>query len=266
MRVGCVQTEPVFGNVKRNVDRASKMIRGASADLLVLPELFSTGYLFPNRRSLASIAEPVPNGNTCRRMIELARECNSVVVFGIAESDSGRIFNSAVCVTADGHVGTYRKLHLFGPEKGYFDPGDQPPDVWNIGICKLGMMVCFDWAFPEVCRILALKGAQVVCHPSNFITQFPQSVMRARSVENGVFTITTNRTGRETNQTSSLEFTGRSQITDVRGNVLSLADGTTEAVITCEIDPSRADDKMLTEVNDLISDRRPEFYKDIISG
>ncbi len=266
MRIGFVQTSPVYGRIESNVSRAVDMIKSADADLLVLPELFSTGYLFPDRRELFELAEPVPGGPTCRRMIDVAGSTGTAIVFCIAEKSGQKLYDSAVFTTGKGDCAVYRKLHLFSGEKSYFDPGDLPLEVHEFRGLKLGMMVCFDWVFPEVCRVLALKGAHVVCHPSNLVLHYCQEVMRARSIENRIFTITANRVGSDASSGRSVSFTGCSQITDPRGELLSRANESSELVQVVDVDLRHAESKLITEANDVLADRRPEYYGDILSG
>jgi predicted amidohydrolase len=123
------------------------------------------------------------------------------------------------------------------------------------------MMICFDWVFPETARCLALEGAQIIAHPSNLVLEWCQRAMFARSVENRVFTVTANRIGTEDRAGRKLTFTGASQIVSPSGEYLVRAPGTEEHVAVAELDPAEADDKHVTELNDLWQDRRPELYR-----
>ena len=266
MKIGFIQTSPTFGQVEHNVSRALDVIDSIETDLVVLPELFSTGYLFPNRRSLSELAEPVPDGPTCQKMSQAARSTGTAIVFGIAEKSGDKLFNSAVYVNPSGECSTYRKLHLFGSEKSYFNRGDLPLKVYDLGEYKLGIMICFDWIFPEVCRILALKGAHIVCHPSNLVTQYCQEAMRTRSIENRIFTVTANRIGSDSTGDKTVDFTGCSQIVGVDGKVLARAGESNESSCVLDVDMALAESKYFTEENDIFVDRRPEFYRGIISA
>lgn len=197
-------------------------------------------------------------------LLNAARENDTHIVFGFPELTSQNIFNSAALIEPSGEIFVYRKLHLFDREKELFTPGDKPPFVVDTAIGKIGLMICFDWVFPEVSRSLALKGAQVICHPSNLVLSYCQRAMFARSVENGVFTITCNRIGSEERTGRKLIYTGQSQILSNRGVMLVQASLDQEEIICADINPSDADNKMLTKHNSVIIDRRPEFYKDII--
>jgi len=265
LRVAFVQTEPKRLAVDDNVDRLCDMISNTDAELIVTPELCNTGYLFSDREQLAEYAEEIPNGKTCRRLMELSKRQGRTIVFGMPEKDGSRLFNSAVLVQG-GQYHIYRKIHLFGPETGYFDPGDLKPICFERGGVKIGMMICFDYFFPELCRVIALQGAHIICHPSNLVTRFCQEIMKTRSVENRIFAITANRIGDESLDKLDLHFTGSSQITGPDGKLICRSDEDTEVARIADIDPSAAEDKMVTPWNDLFQNRRPEFYEELLRG
>jgi predicted amidohydrolase len=263
MRVGYVQFDPRFGEKVHNRARAEEMIRGVEADLLVLPELFDTGYLFLYREEVARAAEPVPQGPTTQFLLRLAKETKTHLVAGLAEEDGQRLYNSSVLASPQGWARTYRKSHLFVDEKSFYYPGDTGFLTFDIGEARLGLMICFDWIYPESVRVLALKGADIICHPANLVLPYCQKAMITRCLENGVFAITANRIGTETRGDKSLTYSGMSQITGPRGEVLCSAGPDEEVVGVAEIDPLRARDKRVTERNDLLADRRPELYGDL---
>lgn len=266
MIVGLYQSSPTFGDVKRNVGDAIEALSRASMDLVVLPELFNTGYQFISREEVASLAEEIPNGFTCRSMIDLARKKKIHIVFGMAERDNDKLYNSAVLVGPNGFIGGYRKTHLFFEEKYFFEPGDTGFRVWDIGQAKIGIMICFDWLFPESARILALKGAQIICHPANLVLPYCQYAMPVRCLENRVFSITANRVGTEQRgQKLPLTYTGSSIIVDPLGNVLAQLTDTEVGTAAVEIDPEKANDKKITEYNHVFDDRRPELYGALLS-
>ena len=262
MKVGFFQFSPILGRKDENVERAISSLRGARADLLVLPELFSTGYLFGNEEETKRSAEFIPDGPTFVKLAHAAAREKVNLVYGIAEREGEKLFNSSVLVTPKGDFSVYRKLHLFNLEKLWFSPGDKELEVFDVGGTKVGMMICFDWIFPETARILALNGADVICHPSNLVLpHYCQNAMITRCVENGVFAITANRTGAEEKEEVKLSFTGRSQVVDPKGNVLAQADESSEGVWTVDIDPTIARGKKITPRNHLLEDRRTEFYQ-----
>jgi len=262
MRIGWIQTRPIYGDAQANLSTIRHVLESTHSDLWVLPELFASGYLFGSRSELERLAEPIPDGPTTRGLIDLAARGDSAIVAGIPElGPDGRIFNSAVAVDTGGLRAHYRKIHLFDCEKDWFDPGDLPLSVVPLAGARVGMMICFDWRFPETARTLTLMGAQIIAHPSNLVQPYCQAAMITRALENRVFTITTNRIGTEDRNGRSMAFTGGSRIVAPDGSVLS--DGPTgdaaSEVVT--IDATLADSKFVTEQNDLVRDRRPSFYR-----
>ncbi len=264
MKVGFVQFKPQFGKVKENLQRGIELMKSVDADLMVFPELAFTGYLFEDRTELEALAEPIPHGYTFRTIQEAARETGTAIVYGAPEEVKGAVFNSAVAVLPDGGFFIYRKAHLFDREKLLFKPGDTGFFVFEFRGVKMGMIVCYDWAFPEATRSLALLGAQIVLHPANLVLPYAQRAMRIRSIENRIFTITANRIGTEERAGLKLTFTGWSQVTAPNGEALIEADQDAEAVMAVEIDPEEALNKKFTELTDIFDDRRPELYTAIV--
>jgi len=263
VRIGFVQTEPDFGKKKDNLDDAVAMIEKADADLLVLPELFSTGYFFPSQKQVFRLSEAVPDGRTVKLMKSLSRRKKCTLVFGMAERKGSSCYNSAVCVKPDGKIYLYRKIHLFYKENDWFSPGNLKLKTIPFYEFKLGMMICYDWIYPEVSRVLALNGADLICHPSNLVLQYCQDAMITRSIENWVFIITANRVGSDRVGDETLKFTGGSQITGIPGKVLAKAGKLKPVVKIVNVDLSAAKQKQTNAINNLFDDRRPDFYKKI---
>lgn len=260
MKAGYIQFKPEYGNITANVEAMKHFISTADADLLVLPELATTGYTFAAKEELENISEPFDASPSLDSLQKLARERSCGLVVGFAELSGDGLFNSAALLRPDGSRELYRKNHLFGAEKLFFEPGNLPFQVFDFNGVKLGIIVCFDWYFPESIRVLALEGAQVICHPVNFILQWGQYAMVVRCLENRVFAITANRYGTETNGDKSFTFTGASQITAPDGNILTNAPPKGDHIAVSEIDPSLANKKKINKFNDLFDDRRIEFY------
>ncbi len=263
-RVGYLQFNPHFGKVRKNLERILSALSGVQADLIVLPELPFTGYYFKDRKELMGLAEGVKNSSTLASLKDFCLQQNLHIVTGFAEKSGDKIFNSAILIGPGKIIHTYRKLHLFNTEKGYFDPGDTPLEVVPVKDANIGLMVCFDWTFPEVARILALKGADILCHPSNLVLTYCQQAMRVRSLENLVFTVTANRYGTEKRPHGELTFTGQSQVTDPNGNLLARAGPDMDSLTVVEIDLDQARNKRRTDQNDIFKDRRPRFYGDLL--
>lgn len=263
VRVGFFQFAPKFGDVATNLSKVVSALRGAKADIVVLPELAFTGYFFQNRSELASLAQDPATSTVVHSLIELCRDNDFCLVTGFAEKSADKIFNSALAVGSGGILHTYRKLHLFNTEKEYFDPGDTQLDTIEFRGVKIGILVCYDWAFPEVSRVLALQGADLLCHPSNLVLTYCQQTMRTRCLENSVFAVTANRFGSDIRPRGTLTFTGQSQLVGPEGELVYQSKPMAEELFITEIDLSRARDKSMTERNSLLGDRRPEYYHEL---
>lgn len=266
MRVAVIQFAPRFGEVKANLSAIEEALGGFTADLVVLPELCTTGYQFRDRAELERYAEPA-SGPSLSRLREAAAGCGAHLVVGFAESDRGALYNSAALVGPEGTKGVYRKVHLFVDEKGLYAPGNLGFPVFDVGGVKVGMMVCFDWVFPESVRSLALAGAEVVAHAANLVLPYCQDAMVTRAIENRVFTVTANRVGEESRLPGDpLRFTGLSRVTGPDGKIIAQGPAEKPALLEADIDPALARDKYITEKNHVHSDRRPDQYHPALSG
>ena len=263
MKIGFMQFSPNFGDVQVNLDKICEELNSVDADLVVIPELANSGYLFKSIDEVSELAEEIP-GPTTERLQSLANDNQSHYIMGMPERAGDQFFNSAVFVGPSGVIGVYRKAHLFYEEKLYFSPGDTGFSIFDMGDVKVGVLICFDHLFPEAARSLALQGAQIICYPSNLVLPtYGQLTTRVRAVENQVFTILANRSGKEDRGDKKLTYTGCSQIVGPDGNVLAEAAATGDSVQIVEIDPELALDKRITERNDLFGDRRPELYANL---
>ncbi len=261
--VAAVQTSPVFGHVEANLAQALALVP-AGCDLAVLPELFATGYQFRDRDEVASFAEDLApgaaRGPVLGALAGHAARTGTTLVAGLVERDGARLFNSAVLVRPDGSHGTYRKAHLFLGEKLLFDAGDLPFPVFAACGTTVGLMICFDWVFPESARSLALGGAKVIAHPCNLVLPWCQEAMVTRCLENAVHAVTANRVGSERRTGSKLVFSGGSQVVAPRGERLARLPATGTGAAVARIDPG-VPGTQLTARNDVLADRRPELYR-----
>ena len=261
MRIGLFQFQPVFGDVERNLRQIERGVEGP-LDLLVLPELCTSGYQFTAREEVEAVAEEIPGGKTTARLAALARRIGGTVVAGIAERDRGELYNSAVVVGPEGYIGKYRKLHLFFEEKDFFAPGNLPLRTFELAQARIGVMICFDWIFPEIARTLSLQGADILVLPANLVLPYCQGAMITRAIENRVFTVVANRIGSEARGGKApLRFTGRSQIASPKGEVLVAGPEGRSAFLAVEIGPEEARNKWITSRNHLFQDRRPDRYE-----
>jgi predicted amidohydrolase len=261
MRVALIQSSPVFGEVESNLEALRTAIRGAEAELYILPELALSGYDFQDGAEAARYAEP-PEGKAVAALAEAAVSRGSGIVFGFAEAAlGGRLYNSSLLALPDGRRRVYRKTHLFAREKLIFSPGDTGFFVEEFRGLRLGLAICFDWIFPESFRSLALRGADLVAHSANLVLPFCQRVDYARAVENRVYVATANRVGVEERSGRTLAFTGESVLVAPGGDYLARLPVDAPAAAVVEVDPALARSKRLNEQNDLFGDRRPELYE-----
>jgi 5-aminopentanamidase len=266
VRAAVVQSAPALGDVAGNLERCLDQLRIAAltgVTLVVFPECALSGYMFDERAAAWACAEPVPGPSTDA----LARACadhGTHCVLGLLERERERLRNTAVLIGPDGLIGRYRKSHIACVGADCFTvPGDEPFVVYETGVGRIGLQICYDWRFPEITRILALQGADVIAHPTNSPSasrELAEFMMRARAAENAVFCLTANRCGDE----AGTEFFGLSQIIDPLGRRMAQAQGA-EAMLIADLDLALARSKTKAPGGggyqvSLFDDRRPELY------
>jgi predicted amidohydrolase len=241
----------------------------AGCDLVVFPECALTGYMLDSAEDALRCAEPVPGPST----EALARACARTgihCVIGVLEAEAGDLHNTAVLLGPEGLIGRYRKSHIacIGVDR-FTVPGREAYEVFDTPIGRIGMEVCYDWRFPEISRVLALQGAEIIAHPTNSPVQareVAEFMTRARAAENAVFFITANRCGDE----GGTSFFGWSQIVDPNGRRIAEA-GSDEALVIADLDLELARAKTRRPGDGgysvrLFEDRRPELYAPILRG
>ena len=265
MKIAYLQFKPEFSNPETNIQKINRLVNEKEFNLLVIPELSNSGYFFTEKKELEKSSEYFGEGIFYNALKKISETKNCHIVAGFCEKEGKSFYNSSMLICPDGRKHLYRKIHLFWDEYKWFTPGNLNFDAVEIegtfGKVKIGMMICFDWAFPEAARTLTLAGAQIICHPSNLVMPYCQKAMYARAVENRVFIITCNRIGTEEKGDKKLTFTGNSVILDTTGNYLSSASTDKEELNTIEINPSDALNKFINPENNLLTDRRLDFYK-----
>lgn len=263
LSLAVVQFAPVFGQKKENLARIEALLLKIEADIIVLPELCTTGYFFTSREEVADQAEPAHSGRTSDFFQKMARRLDAVIVAGFAERDGQKLYNACLIQLPDEPIAhIYRKTHLFYKERFCFDVGDTGFFVVEDTRrdVRIGPMICYDWRFPEASRILTIKGADLIVCPSNLVTDAWRQVMPARAIENKVYLAVANRCGIEDRLGEQLLFKGNSAIYGYNGGEMAKAGPDTEAVLTVEIDPAGTRDKSFNPFNDILSDRQPQLY------
>ena len=266
MRVAVAQIEPVLGEKERNLDVCLGRIEEAAtagAELLVLPECAIPGYVFASAGEALPFAEEVPGPSTD----VLAAACRRLglhVVCGLLEVDGADLCNTAVLVGPDGLVGSYRKTHLPFLGVDRFTAAGDELAVFETPIGKIGIEICYDLRFPELTRVLALDGADIVVLPTNWPVAAranAELLAPARAYENRVYLLVANRVGVE----RDTEFCGRSQIVDPTGTRLAETDAESEVLLVADVDVQIARDKSIIPAAGeyemhLFGHRRPELY------
>ncbi len=262
LNVAAIQFNPQLLDLSSNRDKVKELIIKSitenKSELIVLPELAFSGYNFENIEQVRKTAENIPNSKSCELLEQLSREYSVFIVAGINEKAQETFYNSAVVFGPEGYITTYRKIQLYAREKDFFKPGDLALQIFSIRDYKIGIMICFDWFYPEIPRSLALMGADIICHSMNAV--IPDGAYLGdtyHSKWNRVYIILANRIGDE----RDLHFIGNSTIIDQTGSVLSQASSDHEEIIYSTIDPLLARNKKLNSFNDLLKDRRRNMYK-----
>jgi N-carbamoylputrescine amidase len=272
MIVACIQMNPVIGDKPANVSRSADLIRSAAergADLVVLPELANTGYVFRDRHEALDLAEPVPGGETTAVWSELALRHHMTIVAGIAERDGDKLFNSAVMVGPKGYLGRFRKVHLWGDEKKIFEAGDLGFPVYQAPFGRVAIAICYDVWFPETFRAAALQQADILCVATNWVPMPGQpadrpamanTLVMAGAHSNNLVVACADRVGVERGQ----PFEGQSLIVDRRGwPVAGPASRLDEEILFAQVDLDPSGRRGVGADNDVLQDRRPEVYAGI---
>jgi 5-aminopentanamidase len=262
MRIAVIQFQPAFKDLETNLARIEVEIATTDADVIVFPELATSGYFFRSTQEALPYALTIDSPEI-HGLVRFAQQHHRIVVCGFAERDGDTLYNSALIGGHGIDTRVYRKSHLFYREVDVFTPGDTGFFVTPIPHldCNLGVMICYDWRFPESARTLALKGADLIACPSNLVTNIWRMAMPVRALENKVYLAVANRTGEETNLDETVAFNGDSVIYGYNGSVITAANPTDDATLVAEIDPAKTRDKSFNAVNDIFADRRPSLYE-----
>ncbi|MCK9173365.1 MAG: carbon-nitrogen family hydrolase [Desulfuromonas sp.] len=252
---GIAQFNIQLGDCDANLQTALaalERLAGQGAQLVVLPEMWSTGYAY---RQLDQLAQRTPAILTA--LAEVARRHQLVIVGSLVEQDGGRLYNSAYTIDAGALVGHYRKLHLFSTmgEDRFLAAGDRTCVV-PTRLGRIGVAICYDLRFPELFRKMALEGAAIICLPAEWPKprqEHWRTLLRARAIENQLFVAAANCCGVQ----GKLDFFGMSLLLSARGEVLAEAgEHDTDLIATFSAE------EMLSYRSQIpcFRDRRPEIY------
>jgi len=270
MKIAAVQMDVKLGDVAGNVKRVQDFIRqtrAAGAELTIFPECALTGYCFENLAEALTVAEPVP-GPATETILSTLRETGGYAIWGMLEASDDGVYNVAILAGSDGIIGHYRKIHL--PHLGvdmFAHYGDRQFAVYDVADIRVGIGICYDSAFPESSRIMALQGADLIALPTNFPTgaqSMVEHVVNTRAMESNVYFAAVNRVGTE----RDFSFIGQSKIAGPIGENLAIASREQEEVLYADIDPQKARNKRIVRVPgkhliDRFADRRPEMYGEL---
>ena len=268
-------------NNTENIDKAESIIRKAAemgAQIILIQELFeSTYFCMDQKDELFRLSKPFENHPTIEKMAKLASELNVVLPISFFEKANRAHYNAIAVINANGEIlGKYRKSHIpDGPgyqEKFYFNPGDTGFKVWDTAYAKIGIGICWDQWFPEVARIMALKGAEVLLYPTAIggepeddgfdSSDMWQRVMIGHSAANQIPVVASNRIGTEQGQDISNYFYGRSFITNHVGDKIAEASRDKEEILIGKVSLDEAEN--LRNVWGVFRDRRTDLYSDLL--
>jgi predicted amidohydrolase len=267
VRIACCQLAPSVERPQDNPALASEAIAAAveaGAQIVVLPELCNSGYVFESEEEARSAAVPA-DGDLLRTWAEEAQRGDALVIGGFAElAPDGTLYNSAALVGGEGTLAVYRKLHLWDEEPRWFAHGEDVASVVETRYGRIGLGICYDVEFPELSRGLALAGAELIAMPTNWPREenppngrpILHSLVAATAYFNKVFLALCDRSGTE----RGVEFEGGSLIADPHGAIVAgpIASRGSET-ICADCDLAAARDKR-TSGGDAFADRRPERY------
>ena len=251
---------------KENLRKIEEFIIKAKeqgADLVIFPELSLTGYVLHDQ--VYELAEVIPGPST-KRIEELAKRTGMHIIFGmpeLSEKTEATIFNTAVFIGPTGFIGKFRKMYLpthsVFEEKRYFRPGYQTV-AFDTAIGKIGLIICYDLFFPEVCRLTRLKGAElIVCISASpaIRKDYFEILTAARALENTVFLVYVNLSGVE----EGLQFWGGSRLVSPTGDLMAKAKYDEEDLVICEVDyrDMRPAEAFIPTLRDL----RPELFDEL---
>ena len=272
VKIACIQIAPFYRDVAKNLEKAEHYLLEAAengAGLIVLPEIFNVGSSGQNRGEAYELSEAVPDGETTRFLLRIAKEKKVYICGSILERDGVDLYNTALLVGPDGFIGKYRKMHLTTKEVYYYEKGNLGIPVFHTPIGRIALLICLDSYYPEAFRIAALEGADVVCvpyaamdlkekynFPEGMHTLVPSLCMTA-SCSNHIYVVGCNRTG----NCNGYQSAGQSIITNATGGLsCPIAPYDKEVILYAEVDLSKARDKYNSTASSYFASRRTDVY------
>ena len=215
-----VQLEVEYKNKQKNLSRVSDLLEAETSvgDITLLPELFSTGYIFNEAAEIHELCEDFNNSPTIDSLTLLAAKHQTLIVAGIAEEDDGQHYNSVVVVDGSGLRHKYRKVSQTKFDKEYFSRGSELLTFQYKGL-KFGVAICFDIWFPEIMR--AYQLVDVILHPANFGGHHSFAIAQARALEEGCNVVTCNRVGQDVVDAFSATYCGGSRVYSPKGELVT---------------------------------------------
>jgi predicted amidohydrolase len=263
-RIAALQMNSVLGDTAANLEQAAILLEqvAGQAEIACLPEFFNVGYnLDELNNGLFDLAEDVPDGKTTQWLMETAGRLQMAVAAGLVEAVPGIVgllYDTVVLINRQGElVGRYRKSHLYPAEHRYFRPGDELP-VFELDGLRVGVATCYEAAFPPIFNTLAMQGAQVILNPSAVPEGYgylQDLRSRARAQDNQLFVMAVNHVGDE----GGINYCGRSQVANPRGEVIALASDSKPESIVAELDLALIRDQRLQEP--IFRGFRPGLYR-----
>lgn len=289
IRVAAVSMNSPFGRTAEILDRIGEFSEQAAAeraDLVLFPELVVHGHCNPDTWELA---EPVPDGPSVRRLAEIAARCKLFLSVGLSEKERDVVYNTQVLLGPDGFIGKQRKIHL-SRDEGLFYTGGREISVFDIGPCRLGTVICYDNQFPEVGRIIALKGADIILMPHaaregrwdhtpasqaaarRHVRDFFARCYAMRAIENACFCVLADQAGRAgtvpdypSDHMNQPHHPGAALIFSPEGTILAEAQTETvrDEMIVCDLDAGLLA-KARSYANYTLRTRRPELFGELV--
>lgn len=252
MKIGALQLDIVKNNKETNLNKIEEHLKEENLDLLVLPELFSTGYFYDTREEREKLAENIPEGATTQRLLEIAKNTNTYIVGAILEKEERNLYITAIVASPEGFVGKYRKRNLTSDEKKIYKRGNDS-FVFEVKGVKVGIIICFEAWIPESVRELTIRGAQIVLHTALICSEKTLEILRVRAIENESYIAVANACSTEMFKGNRITFRGDSRVISPEGEIIAkLFDK--EGLISYEINEKFEKIKKLPDSDDLLEE------------